>query len=582
LSRRQPAATRLGAPMPDALQVHPRRLAVGEACCATLAVTGYPREVGPGWLTPLLTDPGRLDVALHVDPLPAVVATDRLRRQLARLESSRRQAAGVGRLADPAVDLAAGDARRLGEKLAAGQARLFRVGLYVTVWADDPNALAGEVARVRAVAAGLLLDLTVTVFRQFDGWSTTRPLGGDRLGLTRSMDTAGLAAGFPFTAPPAGAEAASPTAVFLGRPVDGPGLVFLDRFAPAADNYNQVILARSGAGKSYLAKLQVLRHLYAGVEAFVVDPEDEYARLVEFAGGLHVPLGAAGVRINPLDLNLEPPGPQALTARALATHTLLDLLLGGPLDPAERAAADRGILAAYHAAGITADPRSHRRPAPTLPDVGAQLAADPDPVGRALSGRLTPFTAGSFCQLFDGPTSTGLSGHLVAVSLQGLPEELKAAGTALALDGIWRQVADPARRRPRLVVVDEAWLVAREAAGGAFLLRLAKSARKHWAGLTCITQDAADLLDTPWGQSVVANAASQVLLRQAPQALPRLADAFGLTGGERAFLAAARRGQALLATPAGRLPVLVHADPVEHAAITTDPAELATQPAGGR
>ena len=131
-------------------------------------------------------------------------------------------------------------------------------------------------------------------------------------------------------------------------------------------------------------------------------------------------------------------------------------------------------------------------------------------------------------------------------SLRDLPDELKPIATLLTLDTIWRTVTDPVRRRPRLVIVDEAWLLMRQPAGADFLARLAKSARKHWAGLTVATQDTTDLLGSPFGRAVVTNAATQILLRQAPQAIDEIATVFGLSGGERQFLLSADRGQGLL------------------------------------
>jgi hypothetical protein len=92
------------------VEVGPRRLQVGAGWTATLAVVGYPAQVGPGWLEPLTAWPGRLDVAVHIDPIPTAVAAARLRRQLARLESTRRTTSDRGRLANPAVDTAAADA----------------------------------------------------------------------------------------------------------------------------------------------------------------------------------------------------------------------------------------------------------------------------------------------------------------------------------------------------------------------------------------------------------------------------------------------------------------------------------------
>ena len=529
---------------PDRVEVRPRALRVGDGWCASLAVVGYPREVGFGWLEPLCAHPGRLDVAVHVEPIPANQAADRLRRQLARMESGRRTDAAKGRLVDPDVEVAAVDARALAAGLARGEQRLFRVGLYLTVHAPSEKALEAECTRVKTLCASMLLDAQPATWRMLQAWSATLPVALDTLGQRRAFDTDALAASFPF----ASAEPSSATGVLYGAVTGGAGLVLWDRFAQ--DNHNSVILARSGAVKSYLAKLEALRSLYAGIEVAVVDPEDEYRRLAETVGGAYVHLGAPGVRVNPFDLQ---PGPDPVVRRALFIHTLVAVLLGEKPDPAATAALDRGIVCAYESVGITSDPRSHARPAPLLADLAAALDADGDPAARTLSARLAPFTTGTHRGLFDGPTTTRPEGHLVVFSLRDLPGELKAAGTLLTLDAVWRRVSDPANRRRRLVTVDEAWLLMSDPAGAEFLFRMAKSARKHWAGLTVVTQDAADLLGSPLGQAVVANAATQILLRQAPQSIDTLSDAFALSAGERAYLLGAGRGQGLLAAGTERV-----------------------------
>ncbi|MFP5375870.1 MAG: VirB4 family type IV secretion system protein [Acidimicrobiia bacterium] len=538
---------------------------VGQGWRTTRAVTGYPREVRLGWLEPLVTHPGPADVALHIEPIPAAVAAERLRRQLARLESSRRLDASKGRLVDPALDVSAEDARDLADRLARGEGRLFSLGLYATARGADEDDLEEQATRLRALLDSLLLDSVPATFRAMAGWLTTLPVGLDLLGLRRTVDTAALAAAFPF----ASAELSDAAGVLYGRNVRSGGLVFWDRFAQP--NYNSVILARSGAGKSYLAKLELLRSLYAGVEAAVIDPEDEYARLASAVGGAYLHLGAPGVRLNPFDLDA---GPDALVRRALFLHTLVALLVGERLDAATRASLDRGIVAAYAAKGISADPRTHRRAVPVLAALAAALAADTDPAALALAERLAPFTSGSHRLLFDGPTTTAPEGHLVVFSLRDLPDELKAAGTLVVLDAVWRRVADPSRRRRRLVVVDEAWLLMRDPAGARFLFRLAKSARKHWCGLAVVTQDAADLLASELGQAVVANAATQVLLRQAPQAMDALGAAFRLSEGEQGFLLGVERGEGILLGGAERVAFRAEASPAEHALVTTDPADL--------
>ena len=610
--RRRSSPTRQGSGLlgvaAAGVEVGPRRLQVGQGWTATLAVVGYPAQVGPGWLEPLTAWPGRLDVAVHVDPIPTAVAVARLRTQLARLESTRRSSADRGRLADPAVDTAAADAEDLAAGLARGDGRLFTVGLYLIVHADTEEQLDAEVAAVGAVASSLLLDAVPATWRALQGWITGLPVGVDLLQMGRTLDTAALAAGFPFTAPDLPARdpatpGAAPGGVLYGVNAATGGLVLWDRWA--CDNHNTLILAASGAGKSYLAKLDLLRNLHTGVTAQVIDPEDEYGRLADAVGGTVIRLGSPGVRINPLDLAGDRRR-DALTRRALFVHTLLAVLLqpatgqavgqavgqaggegggqggGHGLDPAARAALDRAITAAYTGCGITADRRTWRRRPPLLADVAAALAADPDPAGPALAGQLAPYTTGSWAGLFDGPTTAPggqLGGHLVVWSLRDLPDELRPAGTLLALDRIWTRVVSGPRRR-RLVVVDEAWTLMQSPHGARFLFRMAKAARKQWAGLTVVTQDPADLLATDLGRAVAANSATQVLLRHAPQAAGPVAAAFNLTAGERAWLLTAPRGHGLLlgGGAGDRVAFTALASAEEHDLISTSPADLASDP----
>jgi len=580
-----------GAFSPASIEIAPRHLVVGGEHVATFAVLGYPREAFPGWLQPLLTYPGRLDVSLHVEPIDPVTAADRLKKQLAKLESGRRHDNEHGRLLDPIVEAATEDAYDLAARVARGEGKLYRLGLYLSVHARDAQELAAEVAAVRSLAASLLMDAKPASYRSVQGWLTCLPLGLDQLAMRRTFDTAALSAAFPFTSPdlpaPDPASLEAPAGVLYGYNLGSQGLVHWDRFALGGQvhNHNAVILGRSGAGKSYLVKLEALRSLYRGVEVAVIDPEDEYRRLCQAVGGTYLRLGADGVRINPFDLpvHTRPDGRRtatrdALVRRSLFLHTVLAVLLGGEPSGAERAVLDRAITGTYQRAGITADPRTWVRPAPILPDLRdtlADLADDGDTVAASLSERLHPYTDGAFAGLFAGPTTTRPEGHLIVFSLRDLAEELKPIGTLLTLDAIWRRVTNPATRRPRLVVVDEGWLLMTQPAGADFLFRLAKSARKHWAGLTVATQDAADMLGSDLGRAVVANAATQILLRQAPQAIEEITGTFGLSAGERQFLLSAERGQGLLSAGTQRVAFHAIASPFEHELVTTSPDEQA-------
>ncbi len=571
---------------PDSLSVGARHLEVGNEFVASFGITGYPQEVYPGWLAPLLTYPARLDVSVHIQPIDPATAATGLRRQRAKLESSRRHNARHDRLDDPDLDAAADDAADLSRRIARGDGRLFKFGLYLTVHAPDDESLAEEVSALRSLCASLLLDAKPATYRALQGWVSTLPLGLDSLGLTRTFDTPAVAAAYPFTSPdlpPTDPSTATPSGVLYGYNVGSQGLVHWDRFA--CDNYNSVVLGRSGSGKSYLVKLETLRSLYAGVQAFVIDPEDEYARLAAQVGGTYLHLGANSVRLNPFDLPIhtDPAGRRtasqdALRRRSLFLHTVLAVLFGAAISPGERTVLDTAITATYARVGITADSRTWTRPAPLLRDLRDVLADTGDhgdPTAADLAARLHPFVDGAFNDLFDGPTSTTPDGHLVVFSLRDLPDELRAIGTLLVLDAVWRRVSDPAHRRPRLVVVDEAWLLMQQPEGGRYLYRMGKALRKRWCGLTFASQDPPDVLGTELGKAIVANSATQILMRQAPQAVDEVAEAFDLSAGERQFLLSADRGQGLLVAGAHRVAFQSLASPTENFLITTDPAELA-------
>lgn len=603
----QGAKTVDGVPAPASVQVESTHVRVGDGYAATLAVTGYPAEVAPAWLDALLTYPARIDVAVHIDPVPAVLAAPMLKRQRARLESTRRLDAEHGKLGDPLVEATAADAADLAERVARGAAKLFRVGIYLTVHARTLADLDQTIAGVRAAAASVLLEVAPATWRHHHGSTATLPLGVDRLGMTRILDTAALAASFPFASTdlsaPAPGERASTAAVLYGVNTTSTGVLMWDRWAQ--DNHNMVVLARSGAGKSFFVKLDVLRNLYQGVAVAVIDPDDEYAALAAHIGGTHIQLGRPGVRINPLALPAGDRRPDVLQRRALMLHTTISVMLGAPPPPAQQAALDRAIPATYHRAGITHDPSTWHRPAPTLTDLATTLNEQDDPAARDLLAALHPWIEGSFSDLFNGPTTltpghdvsgrqtppagfpeaTG-QGHLTVWSLRHLPDEVRTVATFLALDAIWRDIDTPdsadtsttpglsaglsaGGRQRRLVVVDEAWLLLRDGEGAKFLFRMAKAARKRAAGLTVVTQDAADVLASDLGLAVVSNAATQILMRQAPQAIDAIQHAFALTAGEARMLLNAPQGEALLIAGTSRVAFRADGSPHETAVART-------------
>lgn len=271
-----------GFPAPEALEVLPRAVKVGDTYFRTLAIVGWPREVSAGWLQPLLSWRGAADIALYFEPVANDHAARHLQKQRARFSSSLSK---VG-VADPMTEVAAQDADDIARAIARGESRLFRLGLYITLRAPTPEQLDAETYKVKVLCSSLLLDARPTTYRALEGWLTTLPLGSDLIKLRRTFDTKAGADCFPFAT---GEMVGHPTGILFGRGVSrtrsdtGGSPIFVDRFA--LPNHNMLILASSGAGKSYTAKALTGRSAIQGDEVLIVDPDDEYVRLTEALGG---------------------------------------------------------------------------------------------------------------------------------------------------------------------------------------------------------------------------------------------------------------------------------------------------------
>jgi len=552
---------------PDSAVIEARRLACGDGHAAVLILTGYPARLPLGWLEILIGQHARLAVALHLDGVPAEVAASRLHRRRARLESARSYAAHKGKLDDPATDAAAEDAADLADRIARGETRLLRQAVYLTVYAETEHDLDLACAKVRAAASSALLDVRPATFRQFPGLLACAPLGVDAVGASRTVDVDVAAASFPFASADVPGQVTE-DAILYGLNLFSGGPVLWDRWAQP--NHNSVTLATSGAGKSYLTKLECLRQLYNGTGVTIVDPEAEYRALAEHVGGQVIAPGRAGVRLNPLAIPTFAERGE-LGRRKLFCLTVIETLLGERCGADDAAAVHTAFADLYTQAGIADDPAAWDRPMPNLADLVRLLGERGE--GRALAARLAPY-AGPESVFGPGPTATS-DAALRVFDLSGVEPELLGVVTLVVLDDIWRSIrADGVRR---LIVVDEAWKLLRAGRSAEWLSTLAKSARKRLAGLAVVTQDVDDVLDSTLGRTVIGNAATQLVGRQSPQAVDAVARAFGLTGAEREVAATARTGEMLLLSGATHVAFQTVASTPEHRLCLTGAAAFAQE-----
>ena len=452
---------------PAGVEVHRDHLQLDAQYVRALVVTGYPRTVAAGWLAPLVDELDLpLEVSLHIRPLASGDMVRRLGLQIARLESSRRVDILAQRITNPERDIGLEDAERLRTALQRGDERVFSVSLYVLLRAPTRRMLDDATRRVETQLDGLMTHSRVALFEQERAFRSCLAEGRDQLLVPRNLDTSSLAV----TLPLASSSPVMERGVLYGVAPESQSPIIIDPFDSSFLNYNLAVIAPSGSGKSYFTKLLALRHLVAGTEFLVIDPEDEYRAVADAAGGSVVRLAAASPhRLNPLDLVM--PDTAGAEADPLAQSIAvvlgrLELLLcagagpgGAPgvLDIYERAALDEALVQTYEAAGITTDPATHHRPVPFLSHLHSALNQMDSDVAARLATRLRRHIpgAGSLgAGVFAGRTNVVLDQPFVVFGIRELPKELWPLAIHLISGHVW----NTARRfrRQRLLVVDEA------------------------------------------------------------------------------------------------------------------------------
>ena len=559
---------------PAAIEETRGQLAIDGQLTRVLALTDYPRHVSPNWLGRLIDFDEPIDLSLHLEPLDSKDAVRSLTHRMVELQSSRLLDAKGGRIASVEREVAYEDVERLRDALERGDERVFSASLYLRLHGRTAGELDQATARVEGTLGGMMADARPALFEMMPGLLSCLPAGQDHLGRRRNLDTSSVATMIPFTS----SHLAVERGLLYGVNVHNSSLVVFDPFGADQENANKVVFAKSGAGKSYACKVEALRALLLGVEYYVIDPEDEYARICEAVGGQMVRLsGTSPHRINPFDL--PPAGADdardPLAERVLALQGLLGLMLAEPgesLGQREKGTLDAALYETYRRAGITADPETHVRPAPVLRDLLAVLQESDEPLG--LSDRLQRYVDGSLGHVFSERTTAALDRPFVVFNVRDLEEELRPLATYLIADHVWGQVRrDP---KPRVLLIDEAWSLMRYPEGARFLSQMARQARKRWLGLTTVTQDVEDFLASPEGHTVLANSSVQLLMRQDSSTVGLVTETFGLSSGERAFLLACRKGEGLFLARGNHIALRIEASPLEDALARTDPGFVAS------
>ncbi len=552
---------------PSALKVTPRELNLGDKIVRSFFVISYPRFLTESWFAPIINLDKVFNISIFIHPIETAKVLRQFQKKVAEVQSQISIRESKGLVRDPMLDTAYQDLEGLRDQLQQAQEKLFDVGIYISIYADSEAELDKTESEIKSVLESKLVYVKPALFQQEQGYRSNLPTASDELMVHSKLNSSPLSSLFPFIS----FDLTSDKGILYGVNRHNSSLVLFDRFS--LENYNSITFAKSGSGKSYATKLEILRTLMFDTEVIVIDPEREYEYLAEATGGKYFNISLNSEHhINPFDLPIpreDESGADVLRSNIINLVGIFRIMMGG-LTAEEDAIIDRAITETYALKDITPDSDFRNIEAPLLSDFELVLAGMEG--GESLVQRLTKYTKGTWSGFINRPTNVDINTKFVVFSLRDMEEELKPVAMYIVTHYIWNAVRKNLKKR--LLVIDEAWWMMKSEDTASFLLSLAKRGRKYYLGLATITQDVDDFLKSPYGLPIITNSSIQMLLKQSPSSIDKLQKVFNLTDEEKYLLLESDVGEGIFFVGLKHVALKIIASYTEDQIITSDPSQV--------
>jgi type IV secretory pathway VirB4 component len=542
-------------------------LQIGDRYFKTLFISGYPYVASTGWLSMLINFNHNIDISYHIEQVDPLLALPKLNRKITELESTKRNMLKDGKVVSSEITDPLESAMELKDKILRGQEKLFQISIYMTISADSLSELQKLTTLLETVMSTRLFYIKTATFQQVEGLQSILPRGENLLGQKRNLDSSSAALTFPFVS----SELVQESGILYGINKSNNSLVIIDRFS--LTNANSIIFAQSGSGKSYTAKVEILRQLMQGTKVIVVDPEREYKQLAASVDGTYIHLSTKSrEKINPFDFSVTTvTGENALSEHIQNLTEILSLMLG-TLTSEEKAIMDRAIIKVYKEFGYTLHGKSQakkKQEFPLLKDFYKTLKKLKQ---KDICDRLERFVKGSLSSVFDSQTNIELDNRLVIFDIKNLSETLRPIMMLTIANFVNSQVKSYPQKR--ILVIDEGWILLQQEESARFISGLVRRARKYYLGVTIISQQANDFLSSEYGRAIASQSSLRILMKQDTTTIKKVAQEFNLSAYEQHFLLTCDRGEALIIADQNHVALKVVASEKEHPLLTTDPREI--------
>jgi len=542
-------------------------LQVNNTYCRTFFIYAYPTFLEWNWLSPIINLDSKFDMSFFVYPIDSADIQKYLKKRLVQLNSERSINAEKGLVNDPALEAQIQDVEELRHKLARWEEKYFHLSIYITIYANSLEELDKKWKKIETMLSWRNVLQKQAYLRNEQWFVSTGPFARDEIWVYRNMSTWWISTTFPFSS----STLSHDEGILYWVNTHNNSLIIFDRFK--TENANMTVFAKSGWGKSFAVKLEILRSLMVGTDVIVIDPENEYKALVDQVGWTYLDVSLNSTkRINPFDLPLwikdKDEKPWDLLRWAVISLLWLMNLMLWELSPTEESIMEKAIITTYSLKWITLENDDATwKEIPVMKDL--QDVLETMDWAKSLVLKLEKYTTWIFSWIFSKPTNISLWSWLQVFSVRDLNDITRPVAMYVILNYIWNKVKSSNKKR--ILVIDEAWNIMQHEDSAKFLFGLVKRARKYNLWITTITQDIEDFIASSYWKPIVTNSSIQLLLKQSSASIDALQDIFKLTEQEKYILLNASVGQWLFFAWMEHVWIQVLASYYEEQIITTDP-----------
>ena len=534
---------------------------------------------------------GDFNTSIYIKPIAEATSQNELNKIITELETERIVAVDKGKInRESIVAQKRLETEQLRDEIAAGFNKLYEASIVSTLFAYSLNDLDRLTKMLTAEMSKSLVGIRSAWAIQEDGFQSALPLMTDKIKKIHTFDRPSMGTVFPFITSNVGHDTGVP--IGINKQTGVP--ILFDNFHPSLTNYNMVIFAKSGAGKSVTMKTLISRSsVLMGIESLALDAEGEYSVVAEALGGINVVISPnSSTIINLFDIEIERTKDE-ITGRERdtlnvenkvedVTQALMTMAKGSTrtedVNELTKQIIAEAVAQEYAARGINSDPNSLYESTASRQNAFEKRKKEMPTIGswyKRIQGNARDNTNKDYefhysyllkvmkqytreydgqMAYFDGQSTFDLleGAPFINIDISQLEERFaRPLAQQILLSWIWEKFVkknseDRRKAKQKRVIVDEAWMLLPYPEAVDFLNKMARRARKRNVSLAIISQRFQDFYEKPEAQAVLTSSDTKLFLAQDKSEIQYLKEVFKLSEGEASFLVTCTKGEGLL------------------------------------